>query len=489
MTFDAAGRITTAVNALGSFGYAYAGASSRLASETFPNGQNAARSYGGTLADNELQRITYTVGATPISEFSYGRDIPAARITRWSQQAGALTPSIYNLGYDAADQVVSAAVTNSGALINNFTYAYDPAGNRLTELANGATNHAAYNALNELTTSTAPGVSHTNEWDAAKRIVAVTAGNNRTEFTYDGAGRVVSIRKLTNGSEVSLRLLVWSDNELCEERNAAGEVTKRFFPQGMRLDTGPNSGDYFYTRDHLGSIHELTDSSGNVRARYVYDPFGRKTKLTGDIQADFGFAGMFWITEASLALTRFRVYDPEIGRWLSRDPLLNAEVRQGVNLYAYVGNNTVNSVDRLGHCCEQVEQAMQIQESICGGNGKTEADVVSFLCSQSKKEHPESPNTECGRIQQDQDKICASAKNNYIALAAVFIECRQKPCKPPCPGSNAGTPPAGSGGGVNLRLAWASVGLSELGEGGDRRSSLAWVAVGLSENLNFGINP
>jgi hypothetical protein len=54
---------------------------------------------------------------------------------------------------------------------------------------------------------------------------------------------------------------------ICEERDAAGAVTKRFFPQGMKVESGPAAGNYYYTRDHLGSIRELTDSSGNVRAR------------------------------------------------------------------------------------------------------------------------------------------------------------------------------------------------------------------------------
>ena len=86
------------------------------------------------------------------------------------------------------------------------------------------------------------------------------------------------------------------------------------------METGTNTGAYYYTRDHLGSIRELTDAGGNVRARYAYDPFGRQTKVTGDVDADFGFAGMLWSPEASLALTHYRAYDPALGRWLSPSP-------------------------------------------------------------------------------------------------------------------------------------------------------------------------
>jgi RHS repeat-associated protein len=116
----------------------------------------------------------------------------------------------------------------------------------------------------------------------------------------------------------------------------------------MKIENGPFAGNYYYTRDHLGSIRELTDSGGNVRARYAYDPFGRQTRLTGDMEADFGFAGMFWSAEANLSLTHFRAYDPELGRWLSRDPLPSAEMLQGPNLYAYVVNDPVNLVDPEG---------------------------------------------------------------------------------------------------------------------------------------------
>jgi RHS repeat-associated protein len=347
-TYDAAGRLVMETNALGAFTHAYDGSTGRVLTNTFPNGQTEERSYGSNLQDGMLQRITYRAGATPISEFLYGRDIPANRITTWSQQAGAASPSIFTFGYDDADQLLSATVTNAGVPVNQFAYTYDSAANRLNEQVGSSNYTATYNALNQINTTTAPGATRTNEWDAKDRLVAVTDGNQRTEFSYDGSSRMVHIRKLINGSEVSDRRFVWCANKLCEERDAAGAVTKRFFEQGMKVEMGPNTGNYFYTRDHLGSIRALTDGSGDVRARYAYDPYGRRAKLAGDVDADFGFAGMFSASEAGLALTRFRAYDAELGRWLSRDPLPKAETQEGPNLYAYVANDPVDHIDPLG---------------------------------------------------------------------------------------------------------------------------------------------
>ena len=347
-SFDAAGRLAGLTNSLGAFGYAYAGASDRLIAKSMPGSHNETRAYGNPVQDLTLQRITHTVGATPVSEFLYGHDTLRSLVTTWTQQIGAQSPNLYTLGYDAADQLVSATVTNTGTLVNLFAYTYDPAGNRLTEQI-GASNYiATHDSLNAIRTTTAPGSTRTNEWDAEDRLVAINTGSQRTEFAYDGRSRLASIRLLTNGVEASFRRFLWRGGLIREERDAAGVVTKRFFSQGMKVESGLQAGNYFYTRDHLGSIRELTDDSGSVRARYAYDPYGRRTKLSGDVDADFGFAGMFWSAEGNLSLTHFRAYDAELGRWLSRDPLKNAEVTEGPNLYAYVGNDPVNLIDPSG---------------------------------------------------------------------------------------------------------------------------------------------
>jgi RHS repeat-associated protein len=430
--YDAAGRVISETNVLGTFTLAYDGVSSRLLTNVFPNGLTVERGYGGNLEDRELQRISHKVGAIPISEFVYGRDHLANRITTWSQQAGAAPPSLQTFGYDSADQLISANVTNSGNLINTFDYAYDPLGNRLTEQVGALNYTATYNALNQISTTTAPGASRTNEWDAKDRLVAVSAGNQRTEFTYDGMDRMVSIRHLANGAEVSFRRFVSCDNDICEERNAAGDVTKRFFEQGMKVESGPKAGSYFYTRDHLGSIRELIDSSGNVRARYEYDPYGRRVRLTGDAEADFGFAGTFQAAEVNLCITHFRAYDPELGRWLSRDPLINAEIEEGPNLYAYVGNNPINLIDPFGlYCCEPEDrrytQAVRNYDRECPQAKK----VAELECRLAKAENPKNPKKAaqlCTQARQRASDQCDSLKQAELKAKQAWEECVKREC-------------------------------------------------------------
>ena len=105
------------------------------------------------------------------------------------------------------------------------------------------------------------------------------------------------------------------------------------------------SRSYFYSMDHLGSIRELTDGAGAVRARYDFGLWGDRTKLAGDMDADFGFTGLHWHEASGQDLTFFRAYQPTLGRWTSRDPLGE---NAGLNLYSYVGNMPPLFVDRLG---------------------------------------------------------------------------------------------------------------------------------------------
>jgi RHS repeat-associated protein len=446
-TFDAVGRVKSATNALGTFRYTYDGASPRLASLRYPSGQVAQFRYAGTRKDNLLQGIRNTLGGTLLSEFQYEHHVPSGQITSWSQRAGTPEPSIYGLGYDDEDQLLSASVSEGGTEVQVSAFSYDAAGNRLTEQVDATTRRFYYNALNELTTiDTDAGAAARYQWDAEQRLVVATVENKSAFCTYDGHGRLGGIRILENGLEVSNRQFVWCDNEICEERAADGTVSKRFFSQGVKLETGVNAGDYFYTRDHLGSVRELTDTFGTVRARYAYAPFGQRIKRMGDLEADFGFAGMFWLEEAGLNLTRFRAYDPNLGRWLSRDPLKDAEVNEGYNLFSYVRNNPVNLIDPLGlgDCCgEEIIAARGAGRralATCRFNqylsaGAFTVAVLALLALAEPTPAAELlilvtyGNAVLGYIER-----CLSAALSFSEAMEKYEACLRRPClPPPCP--------------------------------------------------------
>ena len=218
----------------------------------------------------------------------------------------------------------------------------------------------------------------TFEWDAEDRLVAVSQGLLRSEFTYDGLDRRVRIVELDNGSVTTQKNFLWMGNTIAEERDATGDtVTKRFFGQGVQVGTLK----FYYVEDHLGSIREMTDSLGGVVARYGYDPYGVRSKISGSGDADFGFTGHYLHGPSGLYLTKYRAYDPGEGRWISRDPIGELAMRsfsghpkipnpvlpdesleyddldnrqatslsvEGLNLYGYVGNDPMNFTDPLG---------------------------------------------------------------------------------------------------------------------------------------------
>jgi RHS repeat-associated protein len=183
--------------------------------------------------------------------------------------------------------------------------------------------------------------SRTLTWDAENRLISITNGTHTSTFSYDGLSRRVAIIEADNGTTTSDTKFVWCGLQICEARHSSGTVLKRYFDQGVQA----SGMAYFYTRDHLGSVREMSDSAGAVRARYDYDPRGRRVKSAGDQDADLGFGGMFMHAPSGLLLTLFRAYDPNLGSWISEDPL---GIVAGANRYAYVSNRITVLTDPFG---------------------------------------------------------------------------------------------------------------------------------------------
>jgi RHS repeat-associated protein len=99
---------------------------------------------------------------------------------------------------------------------------------------------------------------------------------------------------------------------------------------------------YFYLHDALGSVRAVTDSNGTIVNRYDYFAYGATVDAIEGVFNPFQFAGEER-DPSGLYYLRARYYDPEMGRFVSEDPVLDGE-----NWYLYVAGNPVNGVDPWG---------------------------------------------------------------------------------------------------------------------------------------------
>ncbi len=116
----------------------------------------------------------------------------------------------------------------------------------------------------------------------------------------------------------------------------------------LLIDDESTSKRYYPIYDGSRNIVGLYDQAGALVASYEYDAFGRVIlQSSGDYSDDnpFRFSTKYTDDETGLVYYGHRYYEPELGRFINRDPI---EEDGGLNLYGFVGNNPVNFYDYLG---------------------------------------------------------------------------------------------------------------------------------------------
>lgn len=237
--------------------------------------------------------------------------------------------------------------------VETLTYTYDANGNRVSKEEikfdndgqETAVTYYGYDYENRLTSLEYLG----DDIDDEDNIL-------NASFAYDGNG----IRtKAVEGGNVTR--YYYDGLNVLFEKDAVGLTQKSYtrglgFPGGIgglismkryeMEDDGLEEKMSYYHCDALGSVRGLSNQDGKLSAEFDYDAFGNEFKHKGDAKKNaYRFSSKEFEDHAGLYYFGARYYDPEIGRWLTQDPLGFID---GPNKYLYVANNPLNFIDPYG---------------------------------------------------------------------------------------------------------------------------------------------
>lgn len=184
-------------------------------------------------------------------------------------------------------------------------------------------------------------------WDFENRMKQVTLPNGTSvTYKYDAVGRRIQ-RAPSSGVSNNF---VYDGQDVVKDINSDGSTVDYLNGPGidnkLRLTDSrlAATGSLYFLQDHLGSTTALTNSPGVSVNQTSYDAFGNSS---GSPFTRYGYTGRERDPATGLLYYRARWYDPQVGRFVSEDPI---GFEGGINLYSYTTNNPVNFIDPLGGC-------------------------------------------------------------------------------------------------------------------------------------------
>ncbi|MDP3949737.1 RHS repeat-associated core domain-containing protein [Microbacterium sp.] len=272
------------------------------------------------------------------------------------REMGGLAPMWVDYAYDTKTGNRTSVTTHSSTgAVSSATYAYPAVGSARPHAVTGVTGPASFNpgtygydAAGNMTTR--PGQQATfNELGKVSKVVTGTASQTNI-YHADGSLllRVSSVEgaSLTVGDTVLTQAT--GSTVVAGLRTYTGAEGKPVAQRSAKTGTTGTTMTWLFTNLE-GSVDTQTVANTGVTQRNYRDPYGAPITMTGGVWGD-GNGYMNKPATASSALTTVgaRTYDPVLGKFLSVDPVIDANLPQQNTGYTYSGNNPITYSDPSG---------------------------------------------------------------------------------------------------------------------------------------------
>lgn len=349
----------------------------RISRIHYGNGVETAYTYDG---DGNVRTLETRAGENVLISLAYRYDGNGNRTAKAGTQAalGGITSEI-TAGNNALD--LSYAYDVRGQLLEerrngaSVCYAYDKAGNRIRKTdAQGETRYL-YNEKNQLVEEESPADRKQFSYDrqggiieeknaAGIRLFSYNSRHQQTrvetetgsvqENRYDAEG--LRFELLENGRRTSF---VYHDGELLHEEGREEQEISYHLGAGMEAFRRGQELSYYHRDEQLSTVF-VTDGQGEIRNSYQYDAFGIPLETTEQLNNRIRYTGQQYDELTEQYYLRARYYNPVAGRFMQEDVYQG----DGLNLYAYCGNNPVVYDDPSGYKRKACPPQGKISESV-----------------------------------------------------------------------------------------------------------------------------
>ncbi len=285
-----------------------------------------------------------------------------------------VSSSFYQYGQEEAQCNSVPGVHAVSSIGADVAYCYDQAGNQThTYKNNQLTREITYSLFN--------------------KALQIHSNSGDSWFSYDA--NETKFKRVDNTGEGNVTTYYVNGNEVIYNADGSSEI-KRYI-QDIAIHSIKSSGaetlNYLFN-DHLGSSSIITDNLGTVEQTASFDAFGKRRdpSLWNDYTDPYndvvnlsellavtqkGFTGHQQVDHASIIHMGGRIYDPEIGRFIQADPIVQApKDGQSLNRYSYVFNNPLSYTDPTGYVCETLSEGHEMCDSSIGATGSTTTDAT-----------------------------------------------------------------------------------------------------------------
>ncbi len=192
------------------------------------------------------------------------------------------------------------------------------------------------------------------EWSRGRKLDKVKNSSNNTNISYKYDENGVRTQKIVNDVQTDF---ITSGIKVLAQKTGDNTIIWQFDGNGNTIGFDYNKVQYFYLKNAQNDIIGITDASGNIAAKYTYDSWGKLISITdengADKTTDTNFIGYinplryreyYYDNETGLYYLNARYYDPELGRLINADEILES----GLNTFIYCKNDPIACVDYTG---------------------------------------------------------------------------------------------------------------------------------------------